>query len=121
MIAKNAMMKGANIVNKFSLIFLVLTLLSCDDRVNRIAPEMAANKFCSDLGIKIQGRPNCTGSDTDHDGYVTCTISLDVPEGQPIKTMSLQCAAITDQHNYIYAEGCKETQLKVGVQTNINN
>lgn len=117
--AKIVKMKDVTTVNlKFILIALIL--FGCDNRVNRIAPETAANKFCSDLGIKIQGRPNCTGSDTDRDGYVTCTISLVVPDGQPIKTMSLQCAVITDRYNDVYADGCKETQLKAVVQNNNN-
>ncbi len=120
MIVMSAMMKGVNIVTKISFLLVILTLFACDERMNRIAPEMAATKFCSDLGLKIQGRPNCTSSDTDYDGYVTCTIALVVPENQPVKTMSLQCAVITDQYNTVFAEGCKETQLKVGVQTNYN-
>lgn len=112
MIVKNVMMKGVNIVNKLILILLILILSGC--RYNDVRPEVAAIKFCSDLGVKIQGSPNCTGQDTDNDGYVTCTIALIVPEGQPVKTMSLQCAVVTGTfYNTAFAEGCKETQLKI--------
>lgn len=92
-------------------------LVGC--RYNDVAPEVAATKFCHDLGYKIQGSPNCTGQDTDNDGYVTCTVALVVPEGQPIKTVSLQCAVITGTfYNTAFAEGCKETQLKFTTQNN---
>lgn len=100
----------------FSLI-LVLMLFGC--RYNNTSPEIAATKFCSNLGIKIQGVPNCTGEDTDNDGYVTCTVALAVAEGQPVKTMSLQCAVVTGiVYNTTFAEGCKETQPKINVQNN---
>ena len=79
---------------------------------NTIPPEVAAQKFVDDLGIKIQGRPNCAGRDTDNDGYVTCTVNLG--DG---KLQSLQCAALNDPSgcdptkNSAYAVGCKESPL----------
>lgn len=83
-------------------------------------PEEAAKKFVDDLGIKIQGKPNCTGVDTDNDGYVTCTVALAEPVGGKT-TMSLQCAGITgegcDSQTTKYTTGCKETVPKVNVKT----
>ena len=91
-------------------ILILLILSAC--RTNTVPPEEAAQKFASDLGYKIQGKPNCTGIDTDDDGYVSCTIAVvDHPEATP-RMVSLQCACSGDGC-YKYASGCKETQPKI--------
>lgn len=91
------------------------------DRYNKVPPEQSAQKFVDDLGIKIQGKPNCTGVDTDGDGYVTCTVALATPKPDGSQTMSLQCAGVTgdgcEQQTSKYATGCKETVPKVQVKT----
>lgn len=84
-------------------------------RINTTPPEEAAQKFVDDLNIKIQGRPNCTGVDTDNDGYVSCTVMLAQEDHHGNSTMSLQCADTTsyfgcDGHTTRYAMGCKETR-----------
>lgn len=96
----------------------VFVMLACDNRHNTVPPEESAAKFTQDLGIKVQGRPNCAGVDSDGDGYVTCTIALPAKDGEQPRTMSLQCAGVTsytgcDAQTSKYVVGCKETQLKV--------
>jgi hypothetical protein len=95
--------------------------LACDDRYNKVPPEDAAQKFVNDLNIKIQGKPTCTGKDTDDDGYVTCTVALATPTPDGKLTMSLQCAGVTgdgcDSQTNKYTTGCKETVPKVQVKS----
>jgi hypothetical protein len=96
----------------------IFVLFACDDRINKVPPEQAATKFVGDLGIKTQGQPNCTGVDTDNDGYVTCTVMVLGDDKQPQHTLSLQCAGLTsadgcDSQTSKYATGCKETVPKI--------
>ncbi len=102
------------------LVGLWVAASACDDRYNKVPPETAAQKFVDDLNIKIQGKPNCTGADTDNDGYVTCTVALATPKADGSQTMSLQCAGITgdgcDSQTRQYAAGCKETVPKIQVK-----
>lgn len=94
----------------------VVVVVACTDRRNTVPPEQSSQKFADDLGLKVQGKPNCTGIDTDNDGYVTCT--LNTGDG---RITSIQCAAVNDGdgcngHSTTYAVGCKETPTKVQVQ-----
>lgn len=100
---------------------LAVFVVACAPQ-NTTPPEAAAEKFVTDLGLKIQGKPNCAGADTDNDGYVTCTIALANADGSA-KTMSIQCAALNDPtgcdrtKGTKYAAGCKQTLAPVQVQT----
>lgn len=105
----------------FALTGVVLTF-ACEDRRNTVPPEEAAQKFVDDLGLKIQGKPNCAQIDSDNDGYVTCTIALQAKEGANPETMSLQCAGITstdgcNAQTTKYVVGCKKTEPKVITKT----
>ncbi len=96
----------------------IFALLGCDDRINKVPPEESAAKFVQDLGIKTQGKANCTGVDTDNDGYVTCTVMVAETDKTPAHSMSLQCAGLTSNdgcnaQTTRYATGCKETVLKM--------
>lgn len=73
-----ARMKSRNL-----LALVVLATYACNNRRNTVPPEVAAARFVSDLGLKFQGKPNCTGADTDNDGYVTCTVALASGDGPP--------------------------------------
>lgn len=103
----------------------VLLLGSCAamGQQNKVPPEQAAQKFVDDLGIKIQGKPNCTGADTDSDGYVTCTLALASPDENGSKILSLQCAGLTGDgcndpgQTSVYAVGCKQTVPKMTIKT----
>jgi hypothetical protein len=93
--------------------YLYFSLVAC--QYNDVPPEVSAAKFAADLGLQIQGKPNCTGVDTDRDGYVSCT--LNIGEG---RMKSIQCADITgrgcDGHTPKYATGCKETSPAIQYQ-----
>lgn len=99
-----------------SLIVAVITLSACEmGPINRISPEEAARKWGADLGFKVTG-VNCTGVDTDNDGYVSCTLSHEGREPSERRTKSLQCAAYEAGRWNSYAVGCKETAAKVGTR-----
>lgn len=97
---------------------LLLALVCCNK--NTVSPQEAAKQFVEDAKIDIRGKPNCTGVDTDGDGYVTCTVWFANPKDGK-DSMSIQCADITsnsggcDGHTQTYATGCKETQQKIQV------
>lgn len=88
----------------------LLAITACDTTPgNQVPPEQAAEKFTLDLGLKMQGKPNCTQTDSDNDGYVSCTVAIvDRPEG-PVRLVSLQCAVI-QATTWRPTSGCKETQ-----------
>lgn len=86
---------------------MIALLVACEPAAcqpQTTPPEVAAQKFVDDLGITIQGKPNCTGVDTDNDGYVTCTLRV----GDHFE--QLQCAALkpTGCETGPAAEGCKQ-------------
>lgn len=98
---------------------LSLLALVCCNR-NTVPPQESARQFVEDMNLKIQGKPNCTGVDTDGDGYVTCTVRLAEPKDGK-DTFSIQCADITtdgcgDGHTETFATGCKETQQRIQVK-----
>jgi hypothetical protein len=98
--------------------FLILVcFLACNSPHNTTPPEKSAEWFASELGLHLQGKPVCTGVDTDNDGYVTCTLAL--AGGDTPKLMSIQCAANVDSDgcDAKYTTGCKETPIKPMVQT----
>jgi hypothetical protein len=92
------------------LLFLLFLLILSSCEQNTVPPEEAARKFCLDLGLKLRGSPSCTAIDTDHDGYVTCTVAIGTDDSP--RLWSLQCAALT-RFGETYAVGCKETQPKI--------
>ena len=75
---------------------LFLCIIGCNFPHNDITPEAAAVKWTSDMGLKVQGHPNCTQIDSDSDGYVTYTIAL-MQADMPVKLLSLQCAVVTSR------------------------
>jgi hypothetical protein len=65
-------------------------------------PEQAARSWAADLGIKVDG-VSCTQTDTDNDGYVSCTIN----KGDN-QLISLECATGRG-----LASGCKQKVAKI--------
>lgn len=90
---------------------LLAFAVGCDTPKNLVPPETAARTFAKDLGFTLKG-VSCAGTDTDNDGYVTCTINVDDGDGRS-HIESLQCAAYgADEWNSKYATGCKGTIAK---------
>ncbi len=99
---------------------LALFVVACENGPrNTIPPEQAAEKFLADMEVGYKGKPNCTAIDADHDGYVTCTVSL---KGDKMEFMQLQCASLTGQNgcgnNVVYAVGCKPVNSALEILKN---
>lgn len=89
-------------------LFCVFTLLlACD--TNKIPPEEAAKKFMADLEFGKVGA-SCTQTDTDHDGYVTCTISVDRGSDFTPLLATISCAPLGTTTG-----GCKATQEQMNL------
>lgn len=101
---------------------LVAIGLTSGCQENLEPPEQAAGRFVQDLHVKLVGKPNCAGVDTDGDGYVTCTLNVDDGDGRS-HFESLQCAGYrAGGMGYgKYATGCKGTVAKAApVPVNVN-
>jgi predicted GNAT superfamily acetyltransferase len=86
-----------------TLYFLIpFFLLACNS--NKIPPEEAAKKFMADLDFGKAGA-SCTQSDTNNDGYVTCTVSLDRGSDLTPLLVTISCAPIGAPTG-----GCKAAQ-----------
>lgn len=89
------MRKGASLIELIILfviisilvIFLFSMLQSPDSRASHAVEN--AKAFSSSMGWKIKGLA-CSGLDSDHDGYVTCTLNLVSSEGKE-EEKSIQC------------------------------
>jgi hypothetical protein len=68
---------------------------------NTVEPEKAARAWAEKLQIPIRGAA-CTSVDSDNDGYVSCVLSIDRGDLQPMY-QNLQCAELGS----IKAGGCK--------------
>lgn len=79
-------------------------VLCCDP--NQVQPIDAARTYSKNLGLKVLGA-DCAGSDTDHDGYVSCGVNVDDGDSRS-HVLSLQCAAFGAE----VARGCKPTDAK---------
>lgn len=85
----------------------------------RPAPEQEARIYLGQLGLtaEIVG-VSCAGTDSDCDGYVTCTAALRSGADLPTHLESLQCAASGSTAGNSFAcnrtipwtEGCKPTR-----------
>lgn len=62
-------------------------------------PEESARAWASSLGLKAEGVV-CAGTDSDHDGYVSC--DLNVGNG---RIESIQCAARQQNEFYVNSQG----------------
>lgn len=89
---------------------------------NTIPPEKSAAAFAAMLGLHVEGAPFCTGTDTDHDGYVSCTVNAG--DGHLV---SLQCAALGagghrgwEAPSSPWAAGCKTTDAKGAPAPQVN-
>jgi hypothetical protein len=95
-------------------LFVLVFLLGCEPR-NTVPPEDAAKAFLEKTGTKYEGQPDCTGGDTDRDGYVSCTIKMPVGDVNNGPYLSLQCASVPregcDGANTPYTSGCKLTSM----------
>lgn len=96
-------------------LLLFAFLLACDAPAqNHVPPEDAAKAWLEKTSTKYEGQPDCTGGDTDRDGYVTCTVKM--PPGDNVNGpyLSLQCAVVPmngcDQTTP-YTSGCKLTSM----------
>ena len=107
---------------------LLLLLVACDENGNQVPPQNAAKQFMTDLGLssQVQGI-SCAGTDSDCDGYVTCTVSRRENSDSPVVMDSLQCAALGSGRgigtSYICGpptSGCKGTLAKVAAPATNN-
>lgn len=69
--------------------------------------ERNAKDFAAKMGIKYEGL-SCSGSDSDHDGYVSCTFNMGEGKIQSFECGYDQVGAVMGQNT-----GCKEKMLKV--------
>lgn len=83
---------------------LSLAAVGCNP--NKVPPPDAARIFSRDLGLKVVG-VSCAGTDTDNDGYVSCSVNVDDGDGRG-HLESLQCAALGADN----VGGCKQTIAK---------
>lgn len=71
---------------------LELSNQACDEPTE-VPPNIAAKQFATQLGLTVRGEPVCADTDTDCDGYVTCTIATGTTDEPHL--MSLQCGALS--------------------------
>lgn len=69
--------------------------------------ERNAKEFASKMGIKYEGL-SCSGADSDHDGYTSCTFNLGDGKIQSFECGYDRPTALMGQNT-----GCKEKVLKV--------
>ena len=76
------------------------------------AAKSAARAYAKDMGYEVVG-VSCTGTDTDGDGYVSCTLQVKGHQ-DPI---ALECT----RGEFTFTSGCKVAMPKLRVSTtNIN-
>lgn len=84
---------------------LLAILAGCN--FNKVPPEEAAKKFAAELHLDLAGA-SCTQSDTDHDGYVTCTVSFDLGSDVPPLLAKISCAPLGGETG-----GCKASDKEM--------
>lgn len=89
------------------MIALALFLANCTEAVEDREREAAA--FASKLGFDTQG-VSCANSDSDGDGYVSCTVS--VRNESKLETLAVECASQWRP----FMTGCR--LQKLGLQRN---
>lgn len=73
---------------------------------NEGTADEEARKYATQLGLEVKG-VSCTNQDTDHDGYVSCSISH--IENGKLSIMPVECATKFSMNN-----GCKAQKIGVG-------
>lgn len=83
----------------------VTSCMSSGDKANA-----EARRFASEMGLNVKG-VTCADRDTDKDGYVSCTVSVD-EEGKT-RLEAIECAA-----RYSWNDGCRMQKPVVYRNTN---
>lgn len=89
---------------KFTMIVLVLALVGCGSKAEA---ERGARKWATSMGFQVQN-VSCVDIDTDHDGYVSCSVSVKRQDGS-LDLMAIECAA-----NFTMNEGCRAPKINLG-------
>lgn len=77
------------------LVFIMFGLgfLNCFSGISGLDNKTAkqeAEQFAKDVGLNVKGI-NCANTDSDHDGYVSCTLSIEDKDGN-INLQGVECA-----------------------------
>lgn len=72
--------------------------------MNHKKAEKAAATWATQMGLKVKG-VSCTDNDSDDDGYVSCTVSAERPDGS-IELVPIECAAALTLN-----DGCKSAKV----------
>ena len=80
-------------------------LMNCSG-ANKAAAAEEANKWSKEVGIK-DANVSCVNSDTDNDGYVSCTIAYRDNNGE-LKTKAIECAA-----KLTWNTGCRAPKITI--------
>ena len=95
---------GALVVGIFGLAGISL-FMNCSG-ANKTAATEEANKWVKEVGIK-DANVSCVNSDTDNDGYVSCTIAYRDNNGE-LKTKAIECAA-----KLTWNTGCRAPKITI--------
>lgn len=90
---------------KYGIIILLIPLVGCINMLglNKDAAEKNAKKWASDVGLDVS-KIVCGSSDTDGDGYVSCTFHV----GEDIRTFECAGWKLLIPH-----DGCREPKINV--------
>lgn len=89
--------------------FVVVLLVGCG---NPEVAKQAARRYATDLGYKVSGVA-CTSTDTDGDGYVSCSVRVDDREDP----LALECT----RGELTLTDGCKVALPKLRVNQTVQN
>jgi hypothetical protein len=94
------------IVVAIGMIFLITLIIGARGCMSGAAQESAAKdeaaKWARDLGLGYTGI-SCADYDSDHDGYVSCTLALKSGE-----TKQIECRGV-----YSWGHGCRDPKLTI--------
>ena len=80
----------------------------CSPDFQHEAAVSGAKGYAKDLGYELKA-VSCVKFDSDHDGYVSCTIRVAGETGQPEPApLHVECAGVLD-----WNEGCRKPKMKV--------
>lgn len=91
-------------VSFFGLIIFTIAVNGCIDQ--RPGAESQARKWGADMGLNITN-VSCANRDTDHDGYVSCTVGTKNDKGE-IQLHAIECAS-----KMSWNDGCRAPKLRV--------
>lgn len=77
----------------------ISAFISCSE-VDKGAAEKSAQEWVTSMGVE-NARINCTGKDSNNDGYVSCTVGYKDEKGL-LHTQPLECAA-----KFTFNSGCR--------------